>query len=124
MEFSSSYIGILDLVASQRDSLIVAFIFGVMGAAFVMFILMAIVKRIGAHQFIINSFLLLGSTLFITLFTGMITLLPLYFIGVSGLKLILIWTVMFLMIFSFLIYQNKEVGTKIKKALNQTKNKE
>lgn len=120
MEFSSSYIGILDLVASQRDSLLVAFIFGVMGAAFLVFILMAIVKRIGAHQFIINLFLLLGSTLFICLFAGLLILMPLFFMGVSGLKMILIWIIMFLMIMSFLIYQFKVIDAKIKNGMNSS----
>lgn len=120
MEFSSSYIVILDLVASERDSLLVAFIFGVMGVAFVVFILMALLKRIGAHQFIINSFLLLGGTLFISLFAGMMTLMPLFFMGVSGLKMILIWIVMFLMILFFLIYQFKVIDAKIKNGMNSS----
>ncbi|GAA4758320.1 MULTISPECIES: hypothetical protein [Flavobacterium] len=118
MEFSSSYVGILDLMVSERDALLVAFIFGVMGVAFVVFILMALLKRFGAHQFIINLFLLLGSTLFICLFAGLIVLMPLFFMGVSGLKMLLIWIIMFLMIFSFLIYQFKVIGAKIKKVMN------
>lgn len=117
MEFSSSHIGILDLVASQRDSLLVAFTFGVMGAAFVVFLLMALLKRIGAHRFIVNLFLLLGSTLFICLFAGLLILMPLFFMGVSGLKMILIWVIMFLMIMSFFIYQFKVIDAKIKKGM-------
>lgn len=121
MEFSSSYIGILDLVASQRESLLLAFTFGVMGAAFVVFLLMALLKRIGTHQFIVNSFLLLGSTLLISLFVGMITLMPLSFMGISGLKMVLIWIIMFLMIMSFLIYHFKVIDAKIKKGMNSSK---
>ncbi len=119
MEFSSSYIGILDLVASKRDSLMVAFTFGVMGLTFLVFILMVIVKRIRAHQIIVNLFLLLGSTLFICLFAGLIVFMPFFFMGVSGLKMILIWVIMFFMILIFLMYQFKEVSTKIKKSINQ-----
>lgn len=120
MEFSSSYISILDLVAIDREQLVVVFTFGAMGAFFVMLMFMVLLIKIKVHQFFINAFFVLTLTLFVSLLIGFVSQMLLLMSGVSGIKMILIWVLMFLMILSFIIYNYSVIDKKIKKNMNQS----
>ncbi|WP_136669262.1 hypothetical protein [Flavobacterium sp. H122] len=115
MEFSSSYISVLERLASDREQLILIFTFGAMGVAFVMFILMALLKRMGFHQFIVNAVLILSIALLISILVGLVSQLLLMMSGVSGIKMILIWVIMFIVIILYLTYNFSGINKKINK---------
>lgn len=121
MEFSSSYIRVLDAVVADRGQLLVFFTFGVMGVAFVLFLLMALVKKLGAPLFIINAFLILAITLLVCLFMGLLFQTTLFFSGVSGLKMTLIWIAMFLLCLLFFTYNFSVINRKIEKGMEKPK---
>jgi hypothetical protein len=121
MEFSSSYISVLDAVVADRGQLLAFFTFGVMGVAFVLFLLMALVKKLGAPLFIINAFLILAITLLVCLFMGLLFQTTLFFSGVSGLKMTLIWIAMFLLCLSFFTYNFSVINRKIEKGMEKPK---
>lgn len=121
MEFSSSYIGVFDALVADRGQLLAFFTFGVMGMAFILFLLVALVKRLGAPSFIINAFLILGITLLVCLFMGLLFQTMLFFSGVSGLKMTLIWIAMFLLCLSFFTYNFSVINRKIEKGMEKPK---
>lgn len=121
MEFSSSYIGVFDALVADRGQLLAFFTFGVMGVAFVLFLLVALVKKLEAPSFIINAFLILGITLLVCLFMGLLFQTMLFFSGVSGLKMTLIWIAMFLLCLSFFTYNFSVINRKIEKGMEKPK---
>lgn len=124
MELNSS---VLDVIQYVEAKPVVVLIWSTLGMCILVFILLIpliIIKKSGVGKHFTNIFTLIIGVTLLSLAIGFITQLFLFFADISGLKMLIIWIVMFCTNLIFVFTHQKSIlkWASIKKHLQQGNN--
>lgn len=95
MELNSSVLDIIQYIETKPAIVLIWATLGMCILAFVLLIPLAIIKKTGIGKHFVNTFTLVIGVVLLSLIIGFITQLFLFLADVSGLKMLIIWVVMF-----------------------------
>lgn len=103
MELNSSLLDLIQYVETKPATVLIWATLGMCILAFILLIPLIIIKKTGVGKHFTNIFTLIIGVTLLSLIIGFISQLFLFFADISGLKMLIIWIVMFLinLIFAF-----------------------
>lgn len=109
MELNFSFIDLLKVIDEEPIFMVMWAAFGVFFTIFLLMIPMYIFKKLGISAYFETAFGILTGAILISWITGFISQMILLFSDVSGIRMLLIWIIMFVTYLMFCIFNKKTI---------------
>ncbi len=109
MEFSSEIMNLIGYIEESPHIMVLWSAFGIFFCIFLLSIPMYIIRKLGFGKYFEKPFAILIGVILVSWGIGFVTQIILFFSGVSGLRLMLIWSVMFMTYLIFGLFNRKMI---------------
>ncbi|MNK01402.1 hypothetical protein D3C87_192000 [compost metagenome] len=107
MEFSFKLYDFIQQIETNRHYMVMWAAFGVPAFMFALCLPLFIIRKVGLDKYIKGSYTVIFSSLGITWILGFITMMILFSTEVSGIRMFMVWVVMFVTYLTFCAFNNK-----------------